>query len=1150
MKFFTQRSIICLFRNSLLALFFISFSFSGFGQTSISGVVNSYASVTSMSAGNCDPCDANCTDTITVSDSASFFADDKALIIQMKGADLDITNSSSGGSITAINQAGNYEFFEIESVSGTTITLKYPLVRSYNFSGKVQIVKIPNYNEVNITGTLTAPNWDTTTGTGGVVVLSADEITFNANIDVRGKGFKGLRMTVNGTPDNCTLNPLTQFILPSTNNSSYIRGEGIAVSVSTTNRGRAPRANGGGSGVSGDSGGGGGSNFGAGGEGGKRWCNVNGDNAGGIGGLSMTPYLSQDKAFLGGAGGPGFITTSNFSSAANGGGIVILFAETIIGNGYGIEADGLSPTAVMPNGPADGGSGGGGGGTVILKAENFTSNLTVNINGGDGEDLITNVQHGPGGGGGGGVLLFSKAALPANVIVNSTGGDGGVHNDGARNGSQNGQAGGEISLFIPIENPNYNGDPDNDGVSEDCDLDDDNDGILDTDEYDASLSDPFGDSTGNGTPNYFDPSTPSFIDANNDGIDDRYDTDLDGVLNQFDTDSDNDGCPDALEGDGGFSLTDINSSGQINSSVDAVGVPTSTGTGTSPQIDSDGSATNDSVYSDLCDNDDDGNPNGTDPFPNSPTAQDDYGTATLGVATAINILDNDDFLTNLEANNIGTTAILDTGTGTATGIIQFDENTGNLIYTSGALETIGDIVTVIYNVCNTDPNPDVCATATVNITIVGTNQAPVAITDNYSIDEDTTVQLLPLAGDSDPDGDDINIDSINGVALTPGIAQQIAVPNGLVDIDNLGVIIFTPAADYNGQVTFPYVISDVNGVTATANQIIDVAPVADIVADTDTTPEDTAVTTVVLDNDTFTGIYGTDYTVTSTTISANGTTTIEADGTITYTPDADFNGTDTFDYTVTVTNSDGSTTTETATVTVTVNPIDDANDDIATTDEDTAVTIDVIDNDGFQGVYGTDYEVTDATAPANGTLVINPDGTITYTPDADFNGTDTFDYTVTVTNSDGSTTTETATVTIMVTPVNDAPVAVDDNYTVSEESTVILTPLDLDSDIDGDILSIVSINGTLLTPGTVQVITTPNGTVNIDAAGVITFTPSDNYNGTETFGYVITDGTATATANQIIEVTAVNDAPVAVDDSYSVAEEGTVTLTPLDLDSD
>ncbi|WP_299686023.1 Ig-like domain-containing protein, partial [uncultured Dokdonia sp.] len=86
------------------------------------------------------------------------------------------------------------------------------------------------------------------------------------------------------------------------------------------------------------------------------------------------------------------------------------------------------------------------------------------------------------------------------------------------------------------------------------------------------------------------------------------------------------------------------------------------------------------------------------------------------------------------------------------------------------------------------------------------------------------------------------------------------------------------------------------------------------------------------------------------------------------------------------------------------------------TPEDTPVDIDVLDNDTFNP--NSDVEVTDVTNPANGTVTINADGTVTYTPDPNYNGTDTFDYTVTVTNPDGSTTTETATVTVIVTPDN------------------------------------------------------------------------------------------------------------------------------------
>ena len=139
------------------------------------------------------------------------------------------------------------------------------------------------------------------------------------------------------------------------------------------------------------------------------------------------------------------------------------------------------------------------------------------------------------------------------------------------------------------------------------------------------------------------------------------------------------------------------------------------------------------------------------------------------------------------------------------------------------------------------------------------------------------------------------------------------------------------------------------------------------------------------------------------------------------------------DYTVTVTNPDGSTTTETATVTVTVTPVEDVMDDTATTPEDTPVDIDVLDNDTFNP--NSDVEVTDVTDPANGTVTINADGTVTYTPDPDYIGEDTFDYTVTVTNPDGSTTTETATVTVTVTPVEDV---MDDTATTPEDTPVCL----------------------------------------------------------------------------------------------------------------
>ena len=148
--------------------------------------------------------------------------------------------------------------------------------------------------------------------------------------------------------------------------------------------------------------------------------------------------------------------------------------------------------------------------------------------------------------------------------------------------------------------------------------------------------------------------------------------------------------------------------------------------------------------------------------------------------------------------------------------------------------------------------------------------------------------------------------------------------------------------------------------------------------------------------------------VTEVTDPANGTVTINADGTVTYTPDPDFNGTDTFEYTIT----DDNGNTSTAAVTVFVDPVPDAIDDIASTDEDTPLNIDVLADNGNGADDQGDAPATviAVTDPLNGTVTINADGTVTYTPDADFNGTDTFDYTIEDANGDTSTATVTVTV--------------------------------------------------------------------------------------------------------------------------------------------
>src|SRR6185437_6898977 len=164
------------------------------------------------------------------------------------------------------------------------------------------------------------------------------------------------------------------------------------------------------------------------------------------------------------------------------------------------------------------------------------------------------------------------------------------------------------------------------------------------------------------------------------------------------------------------------------------------------------------------------------------------------------------------------------------------------------------------------------------------------------------------------------------------------------------------------------------GVTETATVNVTIIAVADIADDSDSTNEDTAVTTNVLANDTFEDAGAA---VTGVTQGAHGSVVNNGDGTVTYTPNADYNGSDSYTYTVT---SGG--VTETATVNVTISAVADIANDSASTNEDAAVTTNVLANDSFEG----SPVVTGVTQGAHGTVVNNHDGTVTYTPNADYNG--------------------------------------------------------------------------------------------------------------------------------------------------------------------
>ncbi|ENO1826754.1 tandem-95 repeat protein, partial [Vibrio parahaemolyticus] len=239
-------------------------------------------------------------------------------------------------------------------------------------------------------------------------------------------------------------------------------------------------------------------------------------------------------------------------------------------------------------------------------------------------------------------------------------------------------------------------------------------------------------------------------------------------------------------------------------------------------------------------------------------------------------------------------------------------------------------------------------------------------------------------------------------------------------------------------------------------------------------------------------------------------------GIATITPTADWNGSEALTFTAT----DPSGESVSQTVNFTVAPVADIVADKATVVEDTPTIIKVLGNDTFEGddqVVSLDTN----NGPANGTVSVNPDGSVTYTPNDNYYGADSFTYIVT---SGGVS--ESTTVSVDVTPVNDAPVAKDDIATTQEDTAVTIDVLPNDSDVDGDKLSIESAS-VPKEQGTVEVVN-----------GKLVFTPAENFNGDAEITYTVTDGQLTDEAKVTVTVNPVNDAPtIKVDAVESITED-------------
>ncbi len=413
-------------------------------------VINKYASVIDIDY---------CLSKVVVDNTTGFLVNDKVLLIQMKGAQINTSNTNLYGNVEDYKNAGNYEIGQIEKIEGHNIYLKKRIVRNYDVDYKVQLVKIPVYDNYTNENVLTCKPWDGETG-GIFIILVNNTFTLHKDIDVSGKGYRGGKKK-----DQYDAYGHSSFYYALDDHGGARKGEGIFLIEDDSDYecGKGANANGGGGGNGHNRGGGGGANFGTGGIGGKKYAD---NTAGqGIGGKPVAYNNSLNKIFMGGGGGAGDMNDNVGSSGGNGGGIVVIISMKIAGNNHFIKSNGEDVVYVSGK---DGSGGGGAGGTVLLDVP-FDNNpsFSIQVNGGKGGDDYPpyNNSHGPGGGGGGG-LIRSSHNLTSNIHVALNGGEPGkIVNPqnpdyGTSYGAASGSVGGTINNlsivyetedFVPVE---------------------------------------------------------------------------------------------------------------------------------------------------------------------------------------------------------------------------------------------------------------------------------------------------------------------------------------------------------------------------------------------------------------------------------------------------------------------------------------------------------------------------------------------------------------------------------------------------------------------------------------------------------------------------------------------------------------------------
>ncbi|MEM7365463.1 MAG: Ig-like domain-containing protein [Pseudomonadota bacterium] len=453
---------------------------------------------------------------------------------------------------------------------------------------------------------------------------------------------------------------------------------------------------------------------------------------------------------------------------------------------------------------------------------------------------------------------------------------------------------------------------------------------------------------------------------------------------------------------------------------------------------------------------------------------------------------------------------------------------------SPSLSYAGVVDPVLYTVRDDEGHLDGDSSGSINLIINGSNDAPVAATQAITVIEDVATPLNPtLPSDVDDAPTDLSIQ----VTQVPAGAQgqltytldaggTATVSTGtLMSVNEFSSLVFTPATNYEGTVdAFTYRVTDDDGASnadsiGTINLSINAQNDLPAGSSPDiTVSEDQVHNGVVTMSD---PDLGDTPEATLSSAPSNGTAVVNTDGTYTYTPNANYSGADSFS--ILVTDDAGAHIMLTINVTVTAqNDAPTITASNSTTSEDTTVNSSVSMTDPDLG----DIPVASlGSGPSNGFVTVNADGTYTYTPLANFAGSDNFS----VVATDGSGATFVKEITVTVTPVNDAPIGVDATHTVAENTPFNATLTMSDVDV-GD------------TPEASLKTAPTNGVAVVNSDGTYTYTPNTGFSGFDSFVIEITDDTGlTDTAMITLNVAFANDAPTVSADPIATQQDTPVS---------